>query len=90
MVCNRCDPSDPAFMELIDELEQQLADKAGEAGADAADRRANEGISTAAMEHVMVGEVMALVASVNQAFLPRVMRDEGTDGEIEFFTRAGP
>jgi hypothetical protein len=37
----------------------------------------------------MVGEVMMVVASANQAFIPRVVRDEGTDGEIEFFTKAG-
>jgi GTPase SAR1 family protein len=89
LVCAYCDPADPGMIDLNDVLEQQFATKAGEEGADQAWRKAGEGISTASMEQVMVGEVMTLVASVNQAYIPRVVRDEGTDGEIEFFTKAG-
>jgi WD40 repeat protein len=90
IVCAYCDPDDrPGMIDLHDVLERQFASKAGEEGADDAGRKAGESISTASMEQVMVGEVMTIVASANQAFIPRVVRDEGTDGEIEFFTKAG-
>jgi WD40 repeat protein len=89
ILCAYCDPDDPGMIALIDVLERQFASKAGETGANLAGRKAGEEISTASMEQVMVGEVMTLVASVNQAFIPRVVRDEGTDGEIEFFAKSG-
>jgi GTPase SAR1 family protein len=90
IVCVYCDPDDhPGLIDLNDVLERQFASNEGEEGADRASRKAGEGISTASMEQVMVGQVMTLVASVDQAFIPRVVRDEGTDGEIEFFTKAG-
>jgi WD40 repeat protein len=75
---------------LVDDvLEQQFVSKEGGDAADEAGRKAGEKISTGAMEQMMVCEVMALVASVNQAFIPRIVRDEGTDGEIEFFAKNG-
>src|SRR5262249_22199515 len=90
IVCAYCDPEDhPGMIDLNDVLERQFASREGEEAADRAGRKAGERISTASMEQVMVGEVMTLVASANQAFIPRVVRDEGTDGEIEFFTPAG-
>lgn len=89
IVCVYCDPDDhPGMIDLNDVLERQFATKEGEEGATLASSKAGAGISTASMEQVMVGEVMSLVASVNQAFIQRVVRDEGTDGEIEFFTKA--
>jgi len=89
IVCAYCDPNRPGKINLDDVLERQLASKQGEEGADQAGRKAGEEISAAAKEQEMVGEVMSLVASANQAFIPRVVRDEGTDGEIEFFDKAG-
>ncbi len=89
ILCAYCDPDDPGMIDLNDVLERQFASRAGEAGANRAGRKAGEEISTASMEQVMIGEVMTLVASVNQAFIPRFVRDEGTDGEIEFFTKSG-
>ncbi len=89
LVCNYCDPESTGVINLADVLERQFSTKQGGDAADAAGRKASEEISTASMEQVMVGEVMALVASVNQAFIPRLVRDEGTDGEIEFFTEHG-
>ena len=88
MPCQYCYPNRKGVIDLHDVLERQLASKAGEAAADKAGRKAGEGISTASMEQVMVGEVMTIAASVDQAFIPRLVRDEGTDGEIEFFTKA--
>ena len=89
MPCQYCYPNRKGVIDLHDVLERQLASRAGEVKADAAGRVASEEISTAAREQEMVGGVMALVASVNQAFIPRVFRDEGTDGEIEFFDKKG-
>jgi small GTP-binding protein len=87
LICQYCNPEKkPGIIDLHDILEQQYITRAGEARADELSEIARAGISTASMEQVMVGEVMALVASVDQAFIPRVVRDEGTDGEIEFFT----
>jgi WD40 repeat protein len=89
MPCQRCFTTKKGLIILNDVLERQFATKKGEKAASEAGRKAGEGISTASMEQVMVGEVTTLVASVDQAFIPRVVRDEGTDGEIEFFTKAG-
>jgi hypothetical protein len=61
IVCAYCDPDDPGVIDLNDVLERQFASKEGEEGADRAGRKAGEGISTASMEQVMVGEVMSLV-----------------------------
>lgn len=83
--CAHCGAGIP----VDDVLEQQFTNKEGGDAADEAGRKAGEKISTGAMEQMMVGEVMTLVASVNQAFIPRVVRDEGTDGEIEFFAKNG-
>jgi small GTP-binding protein len=88
MPCQRCFTIKKGVIVLSDVLEKQFAANKGEKAATEAGLKAGEGISTASMEQVMVGEVTTLVASVDQAFIPRVVRDEGTDGEIEFFTKA--
>jgi len=84
LVCVYCDPSEPGVINLFDVLEQQLASKAGEAGADKAGRRAAEEITSASKEGVMVGEVQTIVFSADQIYRIQVEPDEGVDGEIEF------
>ncbi|MBI4907995.1 MAG: DUF4365 domain-containing protein [Acidobacteria bacterium] len=84
LVCNYCDPGKPGVIDLFDVLEQQLASKAGEAGADEAGRRAAEEITSASKEGVMVGEVQTIVFSADQIYRIQVEPDEGVDGEIEF------
>ncbi len=87
--CQYCFTTKKGVIDLNDVLERQFDSNAGEEAASKAGREASLKISTAAMEQVMVGEVMTLVASVNQIFVPRTVRDEGTDGEIEFISAAG-
>jgi WD40 repeat protein len=84
IVCNRCDPNDPGMIDLNDVLERQFVSKAGEAGADEAARKANEQITSASKEGVMVGEVQAIVFSADQIYRTVAEPDEGVDGEIEF------
>lgn len=73
-------------IELNDVLEQQLANRTGEKAADEAGRKAGEEISTASMEQVNVGEVMAIVGEAGQIYRIQAEPDEGVDGEIEFRT----
>jgi len=85
IVCAYCDPEDhPGLVDLNDVLEQQFASKAGEAGADEAARKANEEITSASKEGVMVGEVQTIVFSADQIYRTVAEPDEGVDGEIEF------
>jgi small GTP-binding protein len=84
LVCNYCDASEPGVINLFDVLEQQLANKTGEAGADEAGRRAAEEITSASKEGVMVGEVQTIVFSADQIYRIQAEPDEGVDGEIEF------
>lgn len=87
LVCNRCDPDrkgGPGVIDLFDVLERQLATKAGEARADEAEKQANEAISTASMEQVMIGAVMELLGEAGQIYRIQAEPDEGVDGEIEF------
>jgi len=86
LICAYCDPGDPGVINLFDVLEQQLATKAGEAGADAAGRRAAEEITSASKEGIMVGEVQTIVFSADQIYRTVAQPDEGVDGEIEFRT----
>ncbi len=87
LLCIYCDPSDPGVINLFDVLEEQLANKAGEAGADKAGRRAAEEITSASKEGIMVGEVTAIVFSADQIYRIQAEPDEGVDGEIEFRNR---
>ena len=84
LLCAYCDPSEPTVIDLNDVLEQQLASKEGEARADEAGRRANEEITSASKEGVMVGEVTTIVFSADQIYRTVAEPDEGVDGEIEF------
>jgi WD40 repeat protein len=84
IVCVYCDPKNPGIILLNDVLERQFASNAGEAGADRAARKANEEISAASKEGVMVGEVQAIVFSADQIYRIIAEPDEGIDGEIEF------
>ncbi len=47
-------------------------------------RRAEEGITTASMEGIMVGDVKTIVFSADQIYRTLAQPDEGIDGEIEF------
>jgi small GTP-binding protein len=84
MVCVYCDPDNPGKIVLNDVLEQQLASKQGEAGADQAGRKANEEILAASKEGVMVGEVTTIVFAADQIYRSVAQPDIGIDGEIEF------
>ncbi|HJQ41219.1 MAG TPA: DUF4365 domain-containing protein [Thermoanaerobaculia bacterium] len=84
MLCVYCDPEDAGVIDLNDVLEQQLASKEGEAGADRAARRAQEEILAASKEGIMIGEVQTIVFSANQIYRTVAQPDEGIDGEIEF------
>jgi WD40 repeat protein len=85
VVCTYCDPENgPGLIDLNDVLEQQFASKEGEAGADQAGRRANEEITAASKEGVMVGEVQTIVFAADQIYRTVAEPDEGVDGEIEF------
>jgi WD40 repeat protein len=84
MLCVYCPPRSPGMINLNDVLEQQLASGAGEAGADRAARKANEEITSASKEGVMVGEVQTIVFSVDQIYITLPEPDEGIDGQIEF------
>jgi WD40 repeat protein len=85
IVCAYCDPDDrPGMIDLNDVLEQQLASKAGEEGADQAGRKASEEIVAASKEGVMVGEVQTIVFNADQIYRTVGEPDEGVDGEIEF------
>lgn len=84
IVCVYCDPEKPGVIDLNDVLEQQLASKKGEAGADRAARKAHEEITAASKEGVMVGEVQTIVFAADQIYRTVLEPDEGIDGEIEF------
>lgn len=84
LLCVYCDPKKPGVIDLNDVLEQQLASGEGEARADQAARKANEEITSASKEGVMVGEVGAIVFSADQIYRTVLQPDEGIDGEIEF------
>lgn len=84
LLCVYCDPKKPGVIDLNDVLEQQLASGEGEAGADRAARKANEEITSASKEGVMVGEVQTIVFSADQIYRTVAQPDEGIDGEIEF------
>jgi hypothetical protein len=72
------------MIDLNDVLERQFAGKEGEEGADRAGRKANEEITAASKEGIMVGEVQTIVFSADQIYRPVAEPDEGIDGEIEF------
>jgi hypothetical protein len=84
ILCAYCDLEAPGMIDLNDVLERQFASKEGEAGADQAGRRANDEITAASKEGVMVGEVQTIVFSANQIYRTVAEPDEGVDGEIEF------
>ncbi|HET8775802.1 MAG TPA: DUF4365 domain-containing protein [Thermoanaerobaculia bacterium] len=84
MPCQRCFMTRKGVIDLNDVLEQQLASKQGEAGADRAARKAHEEITAASKEGVMVGEVQTIVFAADQIYRTVLEPDEGIDGEIEF------
>lgn len=84
MICVYCPPDTPGMIDLNDVLERQLESKEGEAGADRAARKANEEITAASKEGVMVGEVQTIVFAADQIYRTVAEPDEGIDGEIEF------
>lgn len=85
MACAYCDPDKkPGIILLQDALEQQLTSKKAEEGAKQAGRNAREGITTASMEGVMVGEVQTIVFNADQIYRTVAEPDEGVDGEIQF------
>ena len=87
--CGFCPPDKEAgMMDLKDALERQMSAKA-KRGVTEAERKAEEGISAASKEQVMVGEVLALTGSADQIFRQITFRDEGVDGELEFVTARG-
>ncbi len=89
MRCAFCPPDkEVGMIDLADALEKAMSAKAKQSVQDA-ERQADEKISTASMEQVMVGEVQALTGSVNQIFRPITYRDEGVDGTLEFVTKRG-
>lgn len=85
ILCVYCDPDDhPGMIDLHDVLEQQLFSGEGEAGANLARRKANDEISAASKEGVMVGEVQTIIFAADQIYRTVSEPDEGIDGEIEF------
>jgi len=85
LLCVYCPPTKkPGRIDLNDVLEQQLASKEGEAGADQAARRANAEILAASKEGAMVGEVQTIVFKTDQVYRTVSQPDGGIDGEIEF------
>lgn len=85
IVCSYCDAEKkPGLIDLNDVLERQLVSGEGEARADQASRKANEEITAASKEGVMVGEVQAIVFNADQIYRTIAEPDEGIDGEIEF------
>ena len=69
---------------LRDTLETQLTSSAGEAKANEARRTADEAITSASKEGIMVGEVGNIVFSVDQIYRTQAQPDVGVDGMIEF------
>ena len=71
-------------IKLLDTLETQLTSSAGEAKANEARRTADEAITSASKEGIMVGEVQTTVFSADQIYRTQAQPDVGVDGEIEF------
>lgn len=82
--CQYCFTTQKGVIDLNDVLERQLASKAGEAAADKANRKANEEITAASKEGIMVGEVQTIVFAADQIYRIEAEPDEGVDGQIEF------
>jgi WD40 repeat protein len=82
--CQRCFTTRKGIINLNDVLEQQFASREGEEKADRAGRKANEEITAASKEGVMIGEVQTIVFAADQIYRTVAEPDEGIDGEIEF------
>jgi len=78
--CQECDEQVP----LIDFIEQRLKGDPVARRILSMDETATRELDTQALEHILIGHMMAVCGEANQIFRPVTMFDHGVDGEVEF------
>lgn len=80
ITCQDCDKRVP----LMDFIEQRLMSDPVARKILAMDETATRELDTQALEHILIGHMMAIAGEANQIFRPTTMFDQGIDGEVEF------